>query len=278
MTRIDMKWTVIVYGFIASILGLFLPMVILFALVCLHEMGHFIVAKWTRFPVEKIELHLFGGKLITNKMYANSILQDLGIALAGPLMNAIIFLFLLCLQHMHGMNADLLDMIQFYNGLLLVFNLLPIYPLDGGRIIQYLLQFILPVYHVQRYLHLFSLIIIVCCNILLYYHVFLSLPIVFLSIYLLIENVQAWRQRTYVHWRFLLWKKQQPYGKHLKIKQIPKRFSIQKIFNAIYREKTVQYIISEQGRSYFVTDDELLHDRLNRYVSLQTIGEMIEKK
>src|SRR5699024_8835413 len=120
---------VLVYGLIASVLGLFLPMIILLIIVCLHEMGHFIAAKLTRFPVEKLELHLFGGKLITSKMFGNSILQDLWIALAGPMMHGIIFLFILLLQHMEVMNMDILYIIQFYNVLILLFNLLPIYPL-----------------------------------------------------------------------------------------------------------------------------------------------------
>src|SRR5699024_4237291 len=98
--------------------------------------------------------------------------------------------FILLLQHMEVMNMDILYIIQFYNVLILLFNLLPIYPLDGGRIIQYLLQFILPVYIVQRYVNLISIFMIILSNILFFYFYFLSLPVVFISIYLLIENIQ----------------------------------------------------------------------------------------
>jgi Zn-dependent protease len=124
---------------------------VLFGSLIIHELGHALVARRQGINVERIELFLFGGFTQMSRD-ASTPGEDFKIAAAGPLAT---FLFvLLCLAvdlalvGSHRLvHAAVLDgkvkitpvllaasWLLFWNVLLLVFNLVPAFPLDGGRI------------------------------------------------------------------------------------------------------------------------------------------------
>ena len=124
---------------------------VLFGSLIIHELGHALVARRQGIDVERIELFLFGGFTQMSRD-ASSPAEEFKIAAAGPLAT---FLFvLLCLAvdlaivGSHRLvHAAVLDgkvkitpvllaasWLLFWNVLLLAFNLVPAFPLDGGRI------------------------------------------------------------------------------------------------------------------------------------------------
>ena len=124
---------------------------ILFASLIVHELGHALVARRQGIGVERIELFLFGGFTQMSRD-AVSPGEDFKIAAAGP---AATFGFvILCLAldmaivgphrlvHAAALDGKVqitpvllsLSWLLFLNVLLLVFNLVPAFPLDGGRI------------------------------------------------------------------------------------------------------------------------------------------------
>jgi Zn-dependent protease len=124
---------------------------VLFGSLIIHELGHALVARRQGIQVDRIELFLFGGFTQMSRD-ATSPAEDFKIAAAGPLAT---FLFvILCLavdlaivgSH-RLLHAAVLDgkvkitpvllaasWLLFWNVLLLAFNLVPAFPLDGGRI------------------------------------------------------------------------------------------------------------------------------------------------
>ena len=96
-----------------------------------HEIGHYWTLWLLEIPVYSLKFGLSGAQLHTSEM---SYLQELLVALAGPAVNLCIFLF----AHNYA------PMLSFVNLILLIYNLLPFYPLDGGRILRSLLRMILP--------------------------------------------------------------------------------------------------------------------------------------
>ena len=111
-----------------------------FASVLFHELSHSVVAQHYRIRVVSITLFFFGGLARIGREPAKAI-QEFNIAIAGPL--ASFFLagaFALTLRFPHG---EVLGAISAYlartNLLLAVFNLLPGFPLDGGRIFRALI-------------------------------------------------------------------------------------------------------------------------------------------
>ncbi|HEX4077234.1 MAG TPA: site-2 protease family protein [Candidatus Acidoferrales bacterium] len=109
-----------------------------FASVVFHELSHSIVARHYRIPVSSITLFVFGG-LARIERDPDSGLQEFTIAIAGPLSS--LFLagcFWLVAHYLHAsqMVAAVAGWLAFINFLLAVFNLVPGFPLDGGRVLR----------------------------------------------------------------------------------------------------------------------------------------------
>jgi Zn-dependent protease len=117
----------------------------LFGIVLLHEFGHALACRQTGGEADRIILWPLGGIAFVNPPpRPGAVLWSIA---AGPLVNvALIPVFgtLVFLARNADVNSNLLNlfaMLRFWNYLLLIFNLLPIYPLDGGQIFRALLWF-----------------------------------------------------------------------------------------------------------------------------------------
>ncbi|MBW8067157.1 MAG: hypothetical protein GJU73_06895 [Ferrovum sp.] len=109
-----------------------------FACILLHEMGHSVVALWYRIRVNNITLFMFGG-VAQIEGEAPSAFAEFLIALAGPLVSFILAFAGYSLLPVFSDNPPLLALIKYlaYINLALgLFNLVPGYPLDGGRIFR----------------------------------------------------------------------------------------------------------------------------------------------
>jgi Zn-dependent protease/CBS domain-containing protein len=127
----------------------------LFASVLLHEMAHHFVAM--RFGVRTTEIVMFpiGGLSRMERLLAPS--EELWISLAGPAVNMVISAGIFgYMFYMHqAVPIQLSDLLQpsdanvvarlaYGNLLLAAFNLVPAFPMDGGRILRALLSYIRP--------------------------------------------------------------------------------------------------------------------------------------
>jgi Zn-dependent protease len=111
---------------------------LLFAGVLLHELGHALVARRRGVRVEEIDLWLLGGVARMSGQPGRAV-DELAFAAAGPAVTLV--LALLCggvAAVLPGSAPDalraLLDYLFFVNVAILALNLLPAFPLDGGRI------------------------------------------------------------------------------------------------------------------------------------------------
>lgn len=109
---------------------------IVLILALLHECGHLIIGIILKLKPQEISINPFGLSIVfqSNKNYSN--LKTIIVALAGPLTN----IFLIVLTSFFNINNDLKEMIVYSNIAIAWFNLLPIYPLDGGRILKAILK------------------------------------------------------------------------------------------------------------------------------------------
>lgn len=143
------------HGARGAVYGL-LNVVGLFACVTLHELGHSLVARRFGGRVREIVLLPIGGMARMSREPTRP-LHELLIAIAGPLVNVVIAvgLFLALVQHLGhvpdeaawvaavstpSLKAFWLTLIAG-NLTLAVFNLIPAFPMDGGRVLRALLSF-----------------------------------------------------------------------------------------------------------------------------------------
>lgn len=146
-------------NFVVGALYGMLVIILLFACVTLHEFGHALTAQRFNIKVEHITLLPIGGVASLERM-PDKPMQELLITVAGPLVNFVIALLLAPValllwsinfdtlpstmgQFFQGIQrpglTGLISYLLFTNVFLGIFNLLPAFPMDGGRILRALL-------------------------------------------------------------------------------------------------------------------------------------------
>ena len=120
----------------------FASALLLFASILLHELGHAVVARRHGVDIEEIDLWLLGGvaKLSGEPRHAG---DELRYAIAGPAVTVCVIVLFAVAAALTANAAEAVRAVVRYqltvNILILLFNLLPAFPLDGGRVLRALL-------------------------------------------------------------------------------------------------------------------------------------------
>jgi len=112
--------------------------IMLFVSVLLHELGHSVIALRYKIPVRSITLFLFGGIAQIGAEPPNAI-AEFFIAVAGPLVSLALAILFYAVQPLVAGVEPLLGVakyLAYINLALVLFNLIPGYPLDGGRVLR----------------------------------------------------------------------------------------------------------------------------------------------
>ncbi|MEM7498968.1 MAG: site-2 protease family protein [Pseudomonadota bacterium] len=115
----------------------------IFASILLHELGHAVAAHSVGIRTREVTLHLVGGHARLER-HPGSGREELLIALAGPAVNVAIAVVLLGLRFTGAIPASsLANELAILNLALALFNMLPLFPLDGGRALRAVLSFVM---------------------------------------------------------------------------------------------------------------------------------------
>lgn len=134
-------------GTLSAVLQGVLFILLLFGCVLLHEFGHALTAKRYGIRTRDITLLPIGGVARLERMPEKPV-QELWVALAGPAVNVVIFLVLYFLLRAKSalmsiepdmVHGSLWSRLMTVNLFLAAFNLLPAFPMDGGRVLRALL-------------------------------------------------------------------------------------------------------------------------------------------
>ncbi len=143
--------------------------IILFAII--HEIGHLVAGILLGMKPESIELIPYGLRIsfrLIPKDYNKKImngnllaLKKMIVAIAGPITNLIIIIICGNIK----INMFLYLIIIYANILLIIFNLLPIYPLDGGRFLKEILHIFFGKNKAEKYINIISFITLIIVTI-----------------------------------------------------------------------------------------------------------------
>lgn len=132
--RVHPLFVLIMLGSIVT--GRFLELTTLFLIVLVHELGHVAAALKFGWRIREVKLLPFGGVVEVEDAAAMPVREEMGVALAGPLQNAWLAGFGWLFGMLGLVDAEWAAFFVQANGWLALFNLLPILPLDGGKIVQ----------------------------------------------------------------------------------------------------------------------------------------------
>ena len=122
--------------FLFSLTGLFCKAVLSFIVVTLHELAHSIMAKRLAVEVREIELLPFGGVAKFRDLIELEPEIEFKVALAGPLFNFFLAAVTSLLIRYQIITGEVSWFFLRLNLVMGLFNLLPAFPLDGGRILR----------------------------------------------------------------------------------------------------------------------------------------------
>jgi len=122
----------LVYG----VLGLATQALLVFGLVLGHELAHLLTAKAYGFKVVGLELFPFGGAAYCDDLFEGRKLEESIMALAGPIFNVVLLFSAQALRWNGLWSGHFADEFVRLNFWLALFNLIPVLPLDGGRVVR----------------------------------------------------------------------------------------------------------------------------------------------
>ncbi len=181
--KCHIHYTSIIYIILAFIVKQLSYYLLAMLIVLIHEFCHYSIAYYLNFTIDKVEILPFGAFLSLDDNFNHSIIDEACVILAGPCSHFFIFVFIqilpLCIY------KNYLFMINRY---IFLFNLLPIYPLDGGRFIGLILEMFIDI---KKALHFhFKLSVLSLCILSVFYFQFQTIIVI---IYLYFQQIIYYR-------------------------------------------------------------------------------------
>lgn len=172
------------FAFIFILTGYFKNFLMITFIICFHELGHILSSQLFHYQIEKIILLPFGGITIFKELMNRPMKQEFLIAIAGPLFQSFLFLFL---------NNEYF----YYNLFILLFNLFPIFPLDGSKILNLFFN----VFFSFKKSHVISIIFsFIILFFLLFYR---NLSLYLILFFLLCKTIREFKEHSFLVNKFL---------------------------------------------------------------------------
>ena len=118
-------------------------MLIIYFILIIHEIGHYIFFRYYNIEVNKIVMYPYGGMIDNNMLINTNSKKVLIISLGGIFIQIILYFIIFLLYKIGFVESSFYNMFFKYNLYIILFNLIPIYPLDGFKVLNSLLELVL---------------------------------------------------------------------------------------------------------------------------------------
>lgn len=202
LNKIEFHYTYIIMAFGLVITGHFVNLIIFTSLIIIHEIGHIIISKILSYKIDKVIIYPYGGFVKLNTRINTKIENDLLVAISGIIMQSIYFGIIFFLYRNGIVREYIYSLFLLYHKSMLIFNLLPIYPLDGAKIVNLILSKYFS-FNIANYISIvISLITVV---LFLYSDIYENNYSIILVVGVLMQNIyKFYKDISYIYNRFIL--------------------------------------------------------------------------
>lgn len=173
--KIKLSWIWLPYFCLIQYVPIGKTITYIFLILTIHEVSHILFAYLFHYQVECVRIYPFGLAAQIPDVGKGHIVQEMVILAAGPLSHLCIPYVFKIFVSLQWISLPYYEYLCSISTAMMIFNLVPIYPLDGGRIMQSILHCI---FRYQR------------ANLITYLFSYLVLAILFLSGKL--QGISAW--------------------------------------------------------------------------------------
>jgi stage IV sporulation protein FB len=269
---------------LSIITGYFIELLTLFGIVFIHELGHVTMAKSLGWRVKEVQLLPFGGVAVVEESGNIPAHEELWVALAGPFQNAWMAGFAFIMMKFSGGDSLWWGYFLQANMLIGLFNMLPILPLDGGKVLVSLLSYRLCYYKTLHVCAWFSLSF--SSGIVIYAlgrmgDGGVQLNLLMIGLFLIYSNWMSYRNIPYQFRRFLISREGRAIehlsqGTTAQPILVGGHKEISSIVHMFMREKYhLIYILSKQGIIQKVfTEQRIIHSYFSEAKSNRAVSEI----
>ncbi|HHY36312.1 MAG TPA: peptidase M50 [Firmicutes bacterium] len=272
--------------FLYGLLGLIPQVLTVFAACFIHELAHVLVANSYGYRVKEIELLPFGGvaRIEDLDLAAFDPEVELNIALAGPLQNLILAGIGLVLRHFLVWQESLAVFFIYCNLGMALLNLLPVLPLDGGRLCRaYLVRRLGYRQATERVAGWGRLvgILLLAIGLLGILFSWLSITVLFVALFIFWAARREQVAAAYIFFRFLTRKQRELRDKGLlpieglmatestSLREVVRKF--------VPRRYHLVFLQDSAGKMGFLTEGEIVTALLERGLDA-TLGEILQRR
>src|SRR5699024_4017566 len=204
--------------------------------------------------------------------------EDLLVTIAGPFQHLMIYIGLHLLLELGLVNEAFFQTAITYNFIILIFNLLPIWPLDGGKILFTLISSQFPYRKVYDTILISSMISCVLLAIFHSLHYSFTLSFVSIMLFLFIENRLEWKRRFYIFLRFLLKRYEGTHPvRRIETLYLPGNLTLIEVFSKFKRDRKHSVVVSDSKYIIDSADDtDLLHSYFHEKQYGQSIRDILK--
>lgn len=203
--RVSWLWLVFLPMMLLAHMGK--TLLFLFGILSIHEAAHMLTARFFHYPISALTIYPFGLCAQIDNIGMGSIGKELLIIAAGPLTHFLIPYLLHMLWTMDMISLSYMEYLCGLNTSILTFNLLPIFPLDGGRLMQAFYHLLFRYTRAQRLTYLSSILHL---GLLLYYRILNTYSAWLVMGFLLFQILFSWKQLACERLAFYHYRKAHP--------------------------------------------------------------------